>query len=68
MIGLSVDDGPSGAPQTSDRLYDFLKLNNQKVTHFMIGANILANPSMFMRAFAELDGQFSFHILLTISY
>jgi hypothetical protein len=57
MIGLSVDDGPSGDPNASGRLYDFLKLNNQKITHFMIGANILAAPDIFMRAFEELGRQ-----------
>ncbi|KIM25956.1 carbohydrate esterase family 4 protein [Serendipita vermifera MAFF 305830] len=61
MIGLSVDDGPIGLPQASERLYDFLKLNNQKVTHFMIGANILGNPSTFMRAFEELQDDIAVH-------
>lgn len=56
MIGLSVDDGPVGYPEASPRLYDFLRANNQKVTHFMIGANIRNNPDVFMRAFQELEG------------
>ena len=61
MIGLSVDDGPSGDPQASGRLYDFLKVNNQKVTHFMIGANILAAPAAFLRAFEELEDDIAVH-------
>jgi chitin deacetylase len=60
MIGLSVDDGPSGDPTASARLYDFLQQNNQKITHFMIGANILAAPDLFTRAFQTLDSQFLF--------
>lgn len=64
MIGLSVDDGPVGDPNASPRLYDFLKLNNQKVTHFMIGANILANPTIFLRAFEELGDDIGMHTWL----
>lgn len=61
MIGLSVDDGPVGDPTASGTLYDFLKLNNQKVTHFMIGSNILYNPTVFLRAFSELDDDIACH-------
>ena len=57
MIGLSVDDGPVSDTDASPRLYDFLKENNQRVTHFMIGINILASPDMFLRAFQELGGE-----------
>ncbi|PVG03568.1 glycoside hydrolase/deacetylase [Serendipita vermifera] len=61
MIGLSVDDGPSGVPEASARLYDFLKANNQKITHFMIGRNIRDNPTMFLRAFDELGDDIGVH-------
>lgn len=61
MIGLSVDDGPVSVQDASNRLYDFLKANNQKVTHFMIGANILYNPDVFLRAFQELEDDIGCH-------
>lgn len=61
MIGLSVDDGPVSFPDASPRLYDFLRTHNQKVTHFMIGANILNAPTMFMRAFEELGDDIGVH-------
>lgn len=60
MIGLSVDDGPVSLPDASPRLYDFLKANNQHITHFMIGENIRNNPTIFLRAFEELDGALPF--------
>ena len=61
MIGLSVDDGPVSEPDASPRLYDFLKAQNQTVTHFMIGANIRDNPQVFLRAFQELDHDIGVH-------
>jgi peptidoglycan/xylan/chitin deacetylase (PgdA/CDA1 family) len=64
MIGLSVDDGPVGLDGASNALYDFLKQNNQKITHFMIGENILNNPATFLRAFQELDGVFHVYFAL----
>ncbi|KAG8906059.1 hypothetical protein FRB99_007716 [Tulasnella sp. 403] len=48
ILGVSFDDGPTPA---SPRLYDFLKANNQKATHFFIGVNILASPQIFLQAF-----------------
>ncbi|KIO34382.1 carbohydrate esterase family 4 protein [Tulasnella calospora MUT 4182] len=48
MLGVSFDDGPTPA---SPKLYDFLKSQNQKVTHFFIGSNIRDNPDIFMQAF-----------------
>ena len=57
MIGLSVDDGPVGDPNASPRLYDFLKQQNQIITHFMIGTNILGAPDIFLRAFQELGSE-----------
>jgi chitin deacetylase len=61
MIGLSVDDGPVGKPDASPRLYDFLKEQNQKISHFMIGANIRDNPQVFLRAFQELEDDIGVH-------
>ena len=61
MIGLSVDDGPVGDPDASPRLYDFLKEQNQKISHFMIGANIRDNPQVFLRAFQELENDIGAH-------
>ena len=44
MIGLGcIDDGPVGDPDANPRLYDFLKEQNQRAGHFMIGANIHDN-------------------------
>ncbi|KAJ7058660.1 carbohydrate esterase family 4 protein [Mycena amicta] len=53
-IGISFDDGP--LPPT-DGLLDFLdaQKNKQPVTHFMIGSNILYQPSQFTRAFQRGD-------------
>ena len=61
MIGLSVDDGPVSEPTASPRLYDFLKEQNQTITHFMIGGNIRDNPKVFLRAFEELDHDIGVH-------
>ena len=61
MIGLSFDDGPVGDPDASPRLYDFLKEQNQKISHFMIGANIRDNPQVFLRAFQELEDDIGVH-------
>jgi len=61
MIGLSVDDGPVSKPDASPRLYDFLKEQNQKISHFMIGANIRDNPQLFLRAFQELEDDIGVH-------
>jgi len=61
MIGLSVDDGPVSEAEASPRLYDFLKEQNQKITHFMIGTNIRDNPQVFLRAFKELEDDIAVH-------
>lgn len=61
MIGLSVDDGPVADPDASPRLYDYLKAQNQKISHFMIGANIRDNPEVFLRAFTELENDIGAH-------
>ena len=39
-----IDDGPVGDPGANLRLYDFLKEQNQRASHFMIGTNIHENP------------------------
>ncbi|KII95173.1 carbohydrate esterase family 4 protein [Plicaturopsis crispa FD-325 SS-3] len=44
-IGIGFDDGP--LPQSTPDLEAFLAANGQKATHFMIGQNILNNPSEF---------------------
>ncbi|KAJ6606034.1 carbohydrate esterase family 4 protein [Mycena vulgaris] len=49
-VGISFDDGPTDA---SDALLSFLKTNNQHVTHFMIGSNIIYNPKQFQTAFDQ---------------
>ncbi|KAK7695815.1 hypothetical protein QCA50_000453 [Cerrena zonata] len=58
LLGVSFDDGPL---PTSDKLYDFLKANNQPATHFFIGVNILNNPNEFNRAFSELQNDIAVH-------
>jgi chitin deacetylase len=37
--------------QSTSTLVDFLQSNNETTTHFMIGSNILQNPSQFSTAF-----------------
>ncbi|KAA1074229.1 chitin deacetylase [Puccinia graminis f. sp. tritici] len=44
-MGISFDDGPQ--PPTSE-LLSFLKENEQKATHFMIGSRIHQNPSLLV--------------------
>ena len=45
MIGLGfIDDRPIGDPDTNLRLYDFLRDQNQRASHFIIGAKIHDNP------------------------
>ncbi|KAG9016121.1 hypothetical protein FRB93_011595 [Tulasnella sp. JGI-2019a] len=74
--GIAFDDGP--LPNSSPKLYSFLKENNVtvrnhfeggrcvmlgseaeirlvKATHFMIGSNILAYPSLFLEAYEQND-------------
>ena len=38
-----IDHGPVGVPDASLRLYDFLNEQDQRASHFMIGANIRDN-------------------------
>ncbi|KAJ7654289.1 hypothetical protein B0H17DRAFT_1099998 [Mycena rosella] len=51
-VGISFDDGPTDA---SDTLLDFLSANNQPVTHFIIGSNMIWNPAQFTKAFNNGD-------------
>ena len=43
--------------QTSDALYAFLRENNVRATHFMIGVNILWYPQEFKMAFEDNQGR-----------
>lgn len=47
-LACGFDDGPL---PPSPKLYEFLKANDQKATHFFIGSNILQYPKEFMQAF-----------------
>ena len=42
-------------------LYSFLGPNKIQATHFMIGGNILANPSLFLDAYQGLGGDIAVH-------
>ncbi|EIN10617.1 glycoside hydrolase/deacetylase, partial [Punctularia strigosozonata HHB-11173 SS5] len=52
VFGSGFDDGPL---PTSEPLYDFLANNSVHATHFMIGVNILYNPTVFSKAFNNGD-------------
>ncbi|KAJ1308486.1 hypothetical protein OPQ81_004190 [Rhizoctonia solani] len=52
IVGLSFDDGPLPPAST---LYDFLKQNNVKATHFYIGQNVLQNYQLAQKAFENGD-------------
>jgi peptidoglycan/xylan/chitin deacetylase (PgdA/CDA1 family) len=58
MIGTGFDDGPY---PPSTKLYQFLQSQNQKATHFMIGTNILLNPSQFTFAHETLQDDIAVH-------
>ncbi|KAF8597099.1 glycoside hydrolase/deacetylase, partial [Ceratobasidium sp. AG-I] len=58
IVALSFDDGPLPAAMP---LQAFLRQNNQKVTHFYIGGNILANPKIFMDAFENSGDDMAVH-------
>ncbi|KAJ7825494.1 hypothetical protein B0H14DRAFT_3088623 [Mycena olivaceomarginata] len=47
-VGISFDDGP--ADGTAD-LLSFLKTKNQRVTHFLIGSQIIYLPDLFTQMF-----------------
>ncbi|CAE6439299.1 unnamed protein product [Rhizoctonia solani] len=58
IVALSFDDGPYPA---SPVLYKFLRDNNQKVTHFYIGSNILENPEIFKEAYEVNQNDIAVH-------
>lgn len=58
VLGTGFDDGPLPA---SDALYQFLQSQNVHATHFMIGINIVANPSLFTFAFETLQDDIAGH-------
>ncbi|KAH9922844.1 carbohydrate esterase family 4 protein [Epithele typhae] len=58
VFASSFDDGPL---PTSMALYEFLKSQNVVSTHFMIGVNILQNPTEFQYAFETLQSDIACH-------
>ncbi|GJE84012.1 carbohydrate esterase family 4 protein [Phanerochaete sordida] len=56
--GAGFDDGPL---PTSQPLYQFLGDNHVRSTHFMIGVNILNNPTEFSYAFETLGDDIAVH-------
>ncbi|KAF8751057.1 Polysaccharide deacetylase [Rhizoctonia solani] len=58
IVALSFDDGPYPA---SPVLYKFLRENNQKVTHFYIGSNILEYPEIFKEAYEVNQNDIAVH-------
>ncbi|KAJ3736366.1 chitin deacetylase [Lentinula guzmanii] len=57
FLGTGFDDGPTTA---SPALLDFLEANNETVTHFMIGVNIIDQPDSFTRS-VELGHDIAVH-------
>ncbi|GAA5967918.1 hypothetical protein JCM21900_000745 [Sporobolomyces salmonicolor] len=55
--GVAFDDGPL---PPSPALYNFLQENNQSATHFLIGTNILENPTIFEQA-VQSGGHLAVH-------
>ncbi|KAJ6562550.1 hypothetical protein B0H19DRAFT_99534 [Mycena capillaripes] len=47
-VGISFDDGPE---EGTEDLLNFLQTNNQQVTHFLIGSNIIYMPDAFTKMF-----------------
>ncbi|KAJ1299802.1 hypothetical protein OPQ81_000701 [Rhizoctonia solani] len=58
VVAISFDDGPQPA---SRGLLKFLRDNNQKVTHFFIGSNIIAYPDIFLEAFQTNGNDIAVH-------
>jgi chitin deacetylase len=46
---------------SSDLLYDFLKTQNQRATHFFIGVNIIYNIPQFNTAYETLQDDIAVH-------
>jgi len=61
QLGVTFDDGPVNDPTASPRLYDFIKQNHIRATHFMIGANILTAPAPFLTVFNDLQNHIAVH-------
>jgi peptidoglycan/xylan/chitin deacetylase (PgdA/CDA1 family) len=61
QLGLTFDDGPVTLADASPRLYDFIKQNNLRATHFMIGENILTAPAPFLTVFNDLQNHIAVH-------
>jgi chitin deacetylase len=59
IIGVGFDDGPLAG--SSDKLYAFLKQQNTKATHFMIGVNIIQNLAQFNFAYETLQDDIAVH-------
>ncbi|KZT24481.1 carbohydrate esterase family 4 protein [Neolentinus lepideus HHB14362 ss-1] len=58
ILGSGFDDGPT---EFSPTLYSFLKNNSVKATHFMIGINILWNPTAFEQAYVTNGDDIAVH-------
>ncbi|KAF7433435.1 hypothetical protein PC9H_005387 [Pleurotus ostreatus] len=58
VFGTGFDDGPQPASATLNK---FLKANNERATHYMIGVNILNNAGLFTEAFEELENDIAVH-------
>ena len=57
---------PVTLESASPLLYTFLKTNNIKATHFMIGENILTAPTQFLTAFSDLQSQYHAHLIAPV--
>ncbi|KAF8559108.1 carbohydrate esterase family 4 protein [Imleria badia] len=57
VLALSFDDGPLPA---STALYDFLAKNNERATHFFIGQNMIANPTV-LQAVVNMQDDIAIH-------
>jgi hypothetical protein len=57
-MGISFDDGPQ--PPTA-QLLSFLKENEQKATHFMIGSRIHQNPSLLVETVKKNHDHIAVH-------
>ncbi|KAG8774542.1 hypothetical protein FRC12_001928, partial [Ceratobasidium sp. 428] len=58
IVAISFDDGPQPASKT---LHEFCRQNNQKVTHFYIGSNILQYPQLMMEAYSVNGDDMAVH-------
>ena len=55
---------PVTIADASPKLYDFMKQNSIKATHFMIGSNILTAPTQFLTAFSDLQSRYNIPLSL----